>query len=199
MQDALVPSVASLVDETFTCLAAALATADLAGPPLQRTREVERAIESIAGYAIGMFAAGVANRLSIGVDNRAAEQLRAALFKATGTCERPVAHVDVDALIDDDGAITAAALRARVASRLAQGRRDATRIVAALVEVAPQDPEYLARILHELAHADVVATRFCEQVGKVWARLHGGTKFVPTPKRTASAPVTDNYCWMTIR
>lgn len=195
MQDVI----AALVDETFSCLSAALATAELSGPPLVRTRTVERAIESLAGYAIGVFAAGVANRLSLCVNTAAAEQLRAALFAATGTCAAPTARVDVDALIDDDRVITSATLRAQVATRLAQGRRDATRIVAALVDAAPQDAAYLRRILLELACVDLVATRFSEQVGKVWARLHGGTTFVPAPKKTPSAPVTDNYCWMTIR
>ena len=197
MQDSTA-AIDRLVDETFASLTAALATAALPGAPLERTRAVDRALESLSGFAIGVFAAGVAARLSLGADLAGAELIRAALYQATSSAEMLVQprRVDVDAIIDDqDRLITPAVLRARVAGRLGQGRADARRIVRALVAIAAPHP----RVIDDLVHADLVATRFGEQIEKVWSRLRGGTTYVQPPKRTRSAPITDNYCWMVIR
>ena len=209
MQDATETAISHLVATTFSSLADALGKVRLDGPPLVRTPAIDRAIEALAGYAIGVFAAGVAARLTLGADLAAAAVIRAALYRATSsaalTAPPPVIHrlepagaIDIDALFDEDRVVTPVALRKRVADRLRGGRGDARRIIAALATASAADPAWLARILGELAQGDLVATRFTEQIERVWSRMHGGTTYVAPPKPIRAAPV-DSFCWMQIR
>ena len=200
MQDATEAAIAHLVTTTSQALSDAIGKARLDGPPIVRTRAVDRAIEALAGYAIGVLAAGIASRLALGADGATAAAIRAALYRATSSAalSPPPPLVDVDALLDDDRVVTAATLLARVADRLRTSRADTHRIVAALASASAAEPAWLARILGELAGGDLVATRFVEQIERVWARLHGGTTYVAPPKPTRPAPV-ENTCWMQIR
>ena len=200
MQDAPEAAISHLVSTTFAALSDALGKARLDGPPLVRTRAIDRAIEALAGYAIGVFAAGIAQRLTLGADLAGAAVIRAALYRATASdaLTPPPPVLDIDALFDDDRVITPVALRARVAERLRTGRADARRIVTALATASAADPAWLSRVLRELADNDLVATRFTEQIERVWARLHGGTTYVAPPKPVRAPPV-DNFCWMQIR
>ena len=193
-------AIAHLVDTTHSALATALGKAQLEGAPLVRTRAVDRAIEALAGYAIGVFAAGVAQRLTLGADLAAAAMIRAALYRATSTAALTPAPtpIDVDALLDDDRVVTAASLRARVAHRLHISRADTRAIVTALATASAAEPAWLARVLGELARADLAATRFAEQIERVWALLHGGTTYVAPPK-PVRAPAIANHCGMQIR
>ncbi len=179
-----------LVATTFAALADTLGKVTLAGAPILRTRAVDRAIEALAGYAVGVFAAGVASRLAHGADLARATALRGALFRSTSAAQMtaPPIAIDLDALLADDRVITPDTLRARVGVRLHDSRADATRIVAALIASAAST-DHVEQILAELVHADLVATRFGDQVERIWALLHGGTTYLAPPKAPKPA-----YC-----
>ncbi len=189
MQDAI----DRLVATTYSALAAALDRAAIAGEPLVRTRSVERAIEALAGYALGVFAAGVAQRLSLGAELDRAMAIRAALFRATSAAQltSPPIAIDVDAILDDNRLVRPADLRARVAARLRAAHGDAKRIIAALVEASADAAA--PRMLDELRTTDLVATRFREQIERIWGLLHGGTVYLAPPKQ----PKPD-YCVVAI-
>jgi hypothetical protein len=192
-------SVESLVATTYDALAAALAKTCLIGAPIARSKSTDRAIEALAGYALGVFVAQVSTRLALGADLSRATAIRTALFRESGKVSPAMARVDVDAIVDDDRLITAVALRARVAGRLRASRADCTRIIAAMVAASGGEPAWLARVLADLARGDLVAVRFADRVEQTWAQLHDAVSFTSLPANSNSAVAMPDYYVVEIR
>jgi hypothetical protein len=163
----------SLLAATYDGLGEALARTCRDGAPVVRSQATDRAIEALAGYAIGVFLSHVSSRLALGVDLSRGTAIRVALQRESARVSPSMARAGVDAIMDDERVVTGLGLRTRVASRLRASRADCSRILTAIVEASGGEPAWLARVLGELARGDLVAFRFAERVEEVWAQLHG--------------------------
>lgn len=172
-----VHKVEALVASTYDALSNALADIPLQGAPVERDRSTERAIEALAGFALGVFASQIASRLSLGADLHRANAIRAALYREIDKVTPAAVRFASEIL--DERYVTAATLRARVAERLRASRADAVRIVEAIVAASGEEPVWLGE------RCDVVALRFVARVEEVWRQLHETSFEAPTAVKPA--------------